>query len=321
MVADGLSSASTLSWIGSIAIACNAVLAIISARVLRSLGSRATAFAGVSFLAGSEILSGFTVHNIGGLFVTAGVAMGIGVSLSFIVVGSLPAQYFSRKRGLANGIVFAAGGLGGTIISFMMDALIQKLGTAWTFRVLGFITMATGYPAAYFVRDRVAPNRRTFIEWGLFKDSRFVLIFLAGAVATFPLLVPPFFLPLYSASIGLSTSTAAALVAAFNFSSAIGRIGSGYLSDRTGPLNTLAGSLFLNGVSLMALWPVSTTLAPLIVFTIINGIAAGGFFSLMPTVAGQVFGSARVSVALGMLVTGWAAGYLMVSCTCHLRHL
>ena len=65
LVADGLSSASTLSWIGSIAVACNAILAIISARILRSLGSRLTAFAGVSFLAGSEILSGFTVHNVG----------------------------------------------------------------------------------------------------------------------------------------------------------------------------------------------------------------------------------------------------------------
>lgn len=32
----------------------------------------------------------------------------------------------------------------------------------------------------------------------------------------------------------------------------------------------------------------------------------------MPTVAGQVFGSARVSVALGMLVTSWSGGYLMV---------
>ncbi|KAL3486427.1 hypothetical protein BJX62DRAFT_242036 [Aspergillus germanicus] len=31
----------------------------------------------------------------------------------------------------------------------------------------------------------------------------------------------------------------------------------------------------------------------------------------MPTVVGNVFGSARVSVAMGMMVTGWAGGYLM----------
>lgn len=317
LVADGLSSASTLSWVGSIAVACNAIFAILSAKILRSLGSRRTAFLGVGLLAAAQILGGFCVHNVGGLFVTAGFLMGCGVSLTFMVAGSVPAQYFHRKRGLANGIVFATGGLGGAIISFLMEGLIGAMGTAWTFRVVGFMTLATGMPAAYFIRDRVPPNRRTFIEWQLFKDFRFVVLFLAGAVATFPLLVPPFFLPLYSMSIGLKSSTAAALVASFNFSSALGRIGAGFISDRIGSLNTLTGSLFLNGLSLMALWPVSTTLAPLIAFSIINGVAAGGFFSLMPTVAGQVFGSARVSVALGMLVTGWSGGYLMVSCIHH----
>lgn len=234
------------------------------------------------------------------------------MSLSFIVVGSVPAQYFSKKRGLANGIVFACGGLGGAVISFLFDGLIKAVGTGWMFRIIGFITLATGFPAAWFITDRVPPNRRTFIEWQLFKDFRFAVLFLAGAVATFPLLVPPFFLPLYSTSLGLSSSTAAALVAGFNLASAVGRIGSGFLSDRLGPLNTLAGSLFLNGLSLLALWPVSTSLGPLIVFVVLNGAAAGGFFALMPTVAGQVFGSARVSVALGMLVTGWSGGYLMV---------
>ena len=181
-------------------------------------------------------------------------------------------------------------------------SILMMIGTAWTFRILGFLMLATGLPAAYFVKDRVPPNRRPFVEWELFKDLRFLLLFAAGAVGTFPLFVPAFFLPLYTTSIGLSSSTGAALVASFNFSSAIGRIGCGFLSDRVGPLNTLAGSLFLNGLSMMALWPVSTTLAPLIAFSIINGAAAGGFFALMPTCAGQVFGSARVSVALGMLV-------------------
>lgn len=322
LVADGLASASTLSWIGSLAVACNAILAMISARVLRSLGSQRTALCGVSFLASGEILAGFSIHNIGALFVTAGVILGIGVSLSFIVVGSVPAQYFNKKRGLANGITFACGGVGGAVISFLLDGLIKAVGTAWMFRIVGFITLATGLPAAWFIRDRVPPNRRTFIEWQLFKDFRFVILFLAGAVATFPLLVPPFFLPLYSTSLGLSSSTAAALVAGFNLSSAVGRIGSGLLSDRLGPLNTLAGSLALNGLSLLALWPVSTSLGPLIAFVVLNGTAAGGFFALMPTVAGAVFGSARVSVALGMLVTGWSGGYLLVGvCFCSIARI
>jgi MFS family permease len=155
---------------------------------------------------------------------------------------------------------------------------------------------------AYFIRH-------------LFLNFRFVVLFLAGAIGTFPLFVPPFFLPLYSASLGLSASTGAGLVAGFNFSSAIGRLGFGFMSDLLGPLNTLFLSLLLSAMSMLVLWPISNTLAPLIGFVIVNGAANGGFFSTMPTVVGSVFGSARVSVAMGMIVTGWAGGYLMVCTT------
>lgn len=121
----------------------------------------------------------------------------------------------------------------------------------------------------------------------------FVLVFFAGALGTFPLFVPPFFIPLYAKSIGLSSSTGAGLLAGFNFSSAVGRIGCGILCDKLGPLNTLFLSLILTGFSMLALWPVSTTLAPLAAFVILNGISNGGFFSTMPTVVGNVFGSAE----------------------------
>jgi hypothetical protein len=126
---------------------------------------------------------------------------------------------------------------------------------------------------------------------GLFRDIRFDLFLAAGAIATFCLFVcfsflslgrnsdgstrrlpqvAPFFIPLYATSLGLSNSTGAALVAGYNLSSAFGRLGFGFLADVAGPLNSLFLSLVLTGVSLMALWPISTTLAPFIVFVILN---------------------------------------------------
>lgn len=146
----------------------------------------------------------------------------------------------------------------------------------------------------------------------LLLDVRFVLLFAAGAIATFPLLVPPFYLPLYTDAMGMKSSVGAAMVAAFNFSSAIGRLLCGFCCDSLGPLNTLFISLLLSALSMLILWPVSTSIGPLVVFVIINGMSNGGFFSTMPTVIGNVFGSARVSVAVGMIVTGWAGGYLLV---------
>ncbi|EAU39319.1 conserved hypothetical protein [Aspergillus terreus NIH2624] len=328
LVKEGVSSSSTLAFVGSLATACISFLGILNARIIRKVGTRIAAMVGIFFVGLGEVLSSVAIKNIGSLFVTSGVVMGIGISLCFMVVSVTPAQYFKAKRGIANGIVYAAGGLGGAVISFILNALLSSVGTAWTFRILGFITWGTGIPAAYLIKQRVPIPRTAFVEWyavsnptlrsltylhsrRLFRDIRFVILFATGAIATFPLLVPPFFLPLYTDSLGMSSSAGAGVVAAFNFSSAVGRLICGFCSDLAGPLNTLFLSLLLSALSMLVLWPASTSIGPLIVFVIINGMSNGGFFSTMPTVVGNVFGSARVPVAMGMVVTGWAGGYLL----------
>ncbi len=314
LVDQGLGSPSTLSFVGSIPATLISVMAMLNARIIRRIGTRWTAVAGISIICLAQILSSFTTESVPGLYVTAGVMLGVGMSLCFTVCSVTPAQYFKRRRGLANGLVFAGGGLGGAIITIVEGILIQRFGVAWAYRVMGLATFATGLPAAFFIKERSAVAVVGTIEWRLFRDVRFSLMFVAGAIATFPLLVPAFFLPLYSSSLGLSASTGAALLAGFNFSSAVGRILCGLLSDKAGPINTMFGCLVVSSLGMLVLWPTSTTVGPLAVFAVLNGAANGGFFSTIPTVVGNVFGSARVVVALGMIVTGWAGGYLMVRC-------
>ncbi|KAI5458015.1 major facilitator superfamily transporter [Mariannaea sp. PMI_226] len=311
LVSEGTGSPATLAFVGSVSTGLISALAIINGRVIRWIGSRNTALLGVTFLGLSDITSSFSVKNVTGMFFTSGVLLGVGLSLCFMTVSVTPAQYFSRRRGLANGIVYAGGGLGGAVTSYGLEALIQHFGATWAYRILGIATLVTGLPAAWFIRERTPIRTSGMVEWGLFKDTRFMLVFLVGAIGTFPLFVPPFFIPLYSRSIGLSSSTGASLLAGFNFSSAVGRIICGLLCDKLGPVNTLFFSLILTALSILALWPTSTTLAPLAVFVVINGASNGGFFSTMPTIVGNTFGSARVSVAMGMIVTGWVGGYLL----------
>lgn len=304
-------SASTVAFVGSLWVASVAIFALINARVIRLLGARNTSVLGIVLLGSGEIISSFSVGNVGGLFITTGVIMGMGTSLCFMVNSIVPAQYFVKRRGLANGLVYAAAGLGGAIISLMMNALVNKLGPSWAYRITGFLTMGTGVPVAWLIKERTAIRRAGFVEWNLLRQFHFAMVFLAGGIATFPLMVAPFFLPLYCTSVGLNSATAAGLVAAFNVSSAVGRIGFGLLCDVGGPVNMLFLSQLLGAISMLAIWPVADSLAVLIVFAILNGAANGGFFSTMPTVVGNVFGSARVSVAMGMVVTSWAGGYLL----------
>ncbi|ORY47091.1 major facilitator superfamily domain-containing protein [Leucosporidium creatinivorum] len=311
LVEEKLAPATSLSFVGSLAVFFIAGLALVNARLIRLIGARNTGLLGIAFLGGSEILSGFATKSLPGLFVTSGVGMGIGTSLCFMTVSVTPAQWFAKKRGLATGIVYAAGGLGGTVIAFMFDGLIQRLGIAWTFRLCGLLTLGTGLPAAWLIKERSAIRTATFVEWRLFRDPIFLLLFLAAAIATFPLFVPPFFLPLYASSLGLSASAGAGLVAGFNFSSAVGRLSCGFMCDKLGAVNTLLFSLAISAGSMLVLWPLSDSIAPLVAFAVINGVGNGGFFAVIPSVVGSVFGSARMGVAMGMIVSGWAGGYLL----------
>lgn len=78
LVRVGLSSSSTLAFVGSLAAACISFFGILNARIIRKLGTRWSASVGIFLLGLGEVLSGFTTNNVGGLFVTAGVLMGAG---------------------------------------------------------------------------------------------------------------------------------------------------------------------------------------------------------------------------------------------------
>lgn len=79
LVAEKVSSASTLAFVGSLTVACNAIFASTAAQVLQRLGSRATALLGTCLLGLGYVCAGFCTHSVAGLFITAGVITGVGI--------------------------------------------------------------------------------------------------------------------------------------------------------------------------------------------------------------------------------------------------
>lgn len=224
----------------------------------------------------------------------------------------LPSQFFSSKLGLANGLVKFAGGIGGTVLSIGLDKLILKVGTAWSFRILGIVCLGTGVPASLLASERTPQKRSTaFFNFSLFKNRDFTFVFAAGATGTFALFVLPYYLPLFAQSVGLSSTTGAWLTAGYNLCAAFGRMGFGVLSDRIGAVSTLLLAMLLNATSMLAIWPVSDMLPTLSIFAAVNGMANGAFFTTLPTVITQIYGPPRAGVAMRMTVTGWSAGYFM----------
>ncbi|KAI9360758.1 putative monocarboxylate transporter [Zopfochytrium polystomum] len=308
LVAEGLAPASTLVWIGSVQASIESVIALPGARLVAAYGPRRVALVGSILAAVGPILASFCTHSVAGLIVTEGFMFGLGQALCFYASATLPATYFLRRRNLATGIVFSGAGVGGAVFSIITAQLLEATDLAWTLRIVGCIFLALNLPAALLLKSR---SQR---EPSAFQDKRFILLLVGSSIALFPLFVPPFFLPLYANSVGLSTSMSSLVLAGFNLSSAVGRFGFGVFADLLlGSLNSLVVCLFLVGISTLVIWPLATSVAPLVVFAIVNGLCAGGMFSLFPGTVANVFGSRNLSQFFSLIFFFWMPGYFLGS--------
>ena len=88
-----LANDSQLSFIGSTAITVISVAALINVPLIRWLGTRKACVLGCFFLGLGPLLNGFATRSYGGLFVTNGLILGFGTSLTFMVSGVKYARF------------------------------------------------------------------------------------------------------------------------------------------------------------------------------------------------------------------------------------
>ena len=198
----------TVTFVGTLYMACMVAFGPISIRLVSMFGLRYTSLISVLTFGIGLICTSYTLNHLGALFCVAGVIVGLATSLLFTVTNSLPTQWFGSKLGTANGLVKTGGGLGATLVPILAQVLTDKVDLPWTFRFIGFMVLALGIPCAFLIRERTGVRPPRF-EWAMLKVIPFSVITLAGAISVFGLYVPPFFLPLFASSIGLSASTGA----------------------------------------------------------------------------------------------------------------
>lgn len=147
-----------------------------------------------------------------------------------------------------------------------------------------------------------------------FKEPRFLLIIGGTALSCFPLFIPPYFIPIFSRSMGYSNQIAIVILAAWNLASTVGRVLGGYTADHVlGPLNSLVVCLLFIGLSSLVVWPLASSVGIFSVFLIFNGIGCGAFFSLVPPMLGATMGPENTLGILPIVWTTWFFGFFFVS--------
>ncbi|ELU44176.1 ATP-dependent RNA helicase eIF4A [Rhizoctonia solani AG-1 IA] len=169
---------------------------------------------------------------------------------------------------------------------------------------IGFILLVVVVVAVLTTRRRLPP---VFVAGGLLNPSAFryapySLYVLAALLAWLGLYTVLTYLQVYAKEVKISPNLIPYLISISNGASFFGRIGSGYLSDRIGPLNALIPATMITGVATYA-WPFARSDGSLIAIACIYGGSLGFFTGMWPMPVSTMGSVDDVGRRTGMLMS------------------
>ncbi|KAF2668021.1 putative MFS transporter [Microthyrium microscopicum] len=296
-------SASRLSYafIGGLSMSMAVLISPIITTVIRKYGTRTCLLIGVFFQTISFIGASFATQ-IWQLVLSQGICFGFGMGFLFVgSVGIIP-QWFSTRRSLANGISASGSGFGGLTYSLATNAMIQHLGLAWTFRVLGILSFVVNTICALLLRDRnqqVGAKNLAF-DVKLFRKWEFWILLGFGFFSMLGYVVLLFSIANYASTIGLTPKQASVVGAILNLGQGLGRPPIGYFSDYIGRINMAGTTTFFCGFLVLVVWINAKSYGVLIFYALVGGTVAGTYWATVAPVTAEVVGLKDLNSALSI---------------------
>ena len=300
------------AFIGGLSISQALLVSPLSTYITRVYGTRTTLLSGVALETLALISASFT-YEIWQLFLSQGVCFGLGMGLLFVgSVGIIP-QWFTTKRSLANGIGTGGSGIGGMTYSLATNAMIDRLGVEWAFRILGIVACTVNCTCAMLMRDRnkAVGSTQLAFDYTLFKRPAFLLLLGWGFFSMMGYIVLLFSLPNYATSIGLSAKQGSIIGAVLNLGQGLGRPVIGIFSDKAGRINLAGLCTLIGGLFCFVIWIFAKSFGVLVFFAFIVGTVAGTFWTAIAPVGAEVVGLKELPSALSIV---WIV--LVVPTTC-----
>lgn len=132
------------------------------------------------------------------LIVTQGVLYGLGFLVLYYALLSMLNEWFDKKRGLAYGILFAAAGISGTGLPFLMQIALDRFGFANTLRGYALAIFGVIGPALPLCKGRL-PSKddepRQAPHWRTIKNPLFWLLSFSNLFQGLAFFLPGIYLP------------------------------------------------------------------------------------------------------------------------------
>ncbi|CUA69039.1 putative transporter MCH4 [Saccharomyces cerevisiae S288c] [Rhizoctonia solani] len=301
-------SPSTIAWIGSVQYALVFLPGLVTGRLF-DLGHYRIPqlFAAALLIIGTFLAA--ECHEYWQFLLCQGIAIGLASGFLFGPTIAVVSHWFRARRGLALGVLASGSSIGGTVIPIAVRKLIPIVGFKWAMRIIGFILLFVLSIAILTLRRRLPPKKVSggLLNLKAFLHIPYTIYVLASVVSFLGLYTVLTYLEVYGTEIGLPEDFAFYMIPIANAASLFGRIGSGVVSDRIGPINTLIPSTLVAGVCTYA-WPFARNKGSLVALACIYGTACGVFVGMLATPVAKMGSMDDVGRRTGMLMTVIAGG-------------
>jgi MFS transporter, OFA family, oxalate/formate antiporter len=272
------------------------------------------------FMIGLGLALSSQVHTLWQFVLTYALVEAVGLSGAFGIGTALVARWFTKKRGLALGIIASGSGLGTLLIVPGNERLVAAFDWPRAFIICGVAAAVIMISAAFLLRSPPSrPEsplpRRPVEKTGAshnplpppadislgqaIKDSRMLLMMGATLTFFFGIQIVAVHLVNYATDMGISPLVAASFVSVIGVISIAGRLSTGAGTDKLGVLNTMV----LTRVCLAIAFIFLIFTGPLwsfYLFAVIYGLPYGGEVTQIPLFIGKYFGTKAMATLVGL---------------------
>ena len=216
-----------------------------------------------------------------------------GLSSSLLFTPSISAigHWFRHRRGLATGVAFTGGSMGGAIFPLIIVYLAPKIGFPWAIRAIGFVSAVMVTISCILLQTRLPLDSKAgvMIDVKALRDVKYGMTTLAVFFIEFAVFILLTYISSYAIHSGMPAQKAYLLVTYLNAASVVGRAVPGYFADRFGRFNVMASTSLVCSLFIFSLWALSkSNEASITVFAIIFGFWSGTAVGLAPVCIAQV---------------------------------
>lgn len=299
------------AFVGGLSMSCALLVAPLATTVMARMGTRTTRNIGAVMQFVSLITASFAT-KVWHLFLSQALCFGLGIGFLFVGTSGISAQWFRRRRSLANGITAAGSGFGGLIYSLITGAMLEKVGLGWTLRALAIICLTMIAIAANLLRDldkEIGSRHRAF-QVSKFRQPKFDFFVAWAFFSMLGYVILVFSLADFAQAAGLSAHQGSITSAMLNLGQCIGRPLTGWVSLRFGRMDIATAFTGLSGFLCLVMWTQTTNAAGIYTFAILAGMVGGTFWATVYAVLVDIVGLRDLPSSLSLT---WVV--LFIPCT------